>query len=158
MVGANCTLCNQEVCILHDLGVAGRWYWCVKMPENKVAALPSAIALHVERLICIHRKERKTILESATPGWQEKLVKINGKVMTIVWQKKTAAIAKQSYVKSVTKMVNGELQFQSGSGKGYELIRLCFKPAVDGEPSGPGHYWLTTGSHRKIILLVKFAA
>ena len=112
-----------------------------------MAALPSAIALQVERLICGHRRSRKDLVGSQPNGWQEKLKKVNGQVMTIVWHRNSAAVAASSYIKKSTRMVNGELQFYQGTGKGYELLRLRFFADVEDEVDGPGKYWISSENY-----------
>ena len=126
------------------MGVVGRWYWCVRMEENRAAVLPTQIANQVERLICMHRKDRKTLLEKQPPKWEEKLQKVNDQVMTMVWNKKTCAMADPAYVKKATRTLHGKLEFVDGSGRGFELIRLTFSPASPEDPTGPGTYTLSS--------------
>lgn len=81
------------------------------------------------------------MLEKKPSNWMEKLTQVNARTLSMVWSKQTCSLANPSYIKKATKVVNGELQFVQGSGKGYQLIHLNFKPSSE-DPSGPGVYWL----------------
>ena len=87
------------------------------------------------------------MLKKQPTGWEEKLCKVNSKVMTMVWNKKSAAMASPTYVKKTTKIVHGQLEFVQGSGKHYELIRVTFAPANLACPEGPGVYWLSSHNY-----------
>ena len=131
-----------SVLLVSKLFASGRWYWAIRMEDNKAAALPSTIGRQVEILICGHRRERKTFFDKKPAGWLEKLKKVNEKIMTIIWNRKTAALADPRFVKKSTRIVGNLLQFTEGSGRNFELIRLQFKANDSDDVAGPGVYWL----------------
>ncbi|CAK9041930.1 unnamed protein product [Durusdinium trenchii] len=126
---------------------ADRWYWCVRMEDGRVAALPSVIGNQVERLVCRHRRDRKMIVDKMPTDWEKKLSTINSQTMSICWNRKTCSMATPWYVKKVTRMVHGKLEFVPGSGKGYELIYLRFTPSDEKDPAGRGTYWLSSANY-----------
>ena len=109
--------------------------------DGKVVALPSIMAIHVERLVCHHRRSRKVLWEKKPANWEEKLKTVNQKIQTIVLNRKTSTIARSSYVKRNTQTVNGQLEFASPT-KTYELVRLGFEVENSDDPAGPGTYFL----------------
>lgn len=115
--------------------------------EGKAAALPSGVAIHVERLICAHRKDRRTLLQKKPVKWEEKLSQVNSRIMTIVWNVKTSSVAENRYIQRSTRVVQGQLEFCPGCGKNFELIRLSFSLGDEGDVAGAGTYWLSSKSY-----------
>ncbi|CAK9042497.1 unnamed protein product [Durusdinium trenchii] len=118
-----------------------------RMEDGRVAALPSVIGNQVERLVCRHRRDRKMIVDKMPTDWEKKLSTINSQTMSICWNRKTCSMATPWYVKKVTRMVHGKLEFVPGSGKGYELIYLRFTPSDEKDPAGRGTYWLSSANY-----------
>lgn len=121
----------------------------MRTEDGKAAALPTAISLHVERMICAHRKDRRTLLEKKPVKWEEKLEEVNSQTKTIVWNVKLSTTAASTYVKRSTRLVKGQLEFNPGSGKGFELIRVSFSLNEGSDVAGRGAYWLSAKSYPK---------
>lgn len=126
-----------------------RWYWCVRMDNGQAAALPTAISLLVERMICSHRRDRRTLLQKQPVKWEEKMEQVNSQTKTIVWNIKQSTPAAATYIKRSTRLVKGQLEFQPGCGKGFELIRLEFSLNEGSDVAGRGTYWLSSKNYPK---------
>ena len=122
-----------------------RWYWALRLSSSKNAVLPTLIGRAVERLICRHRKERKTLFVRKPANWLDKLKTVNRKVLDFVFDLKQNALATAQYLKRAVHLVNGQHEF-IGKGKGHEILRLRFVPTDEGEPAGPGKYFLYSQS------------
>ena len=120
-----------------------RWYWAVEI-DGRLAALPSLLAVIVERLVCHHRRLRKVLWEKQPADWESKLAKTNKKIQTIVYDKKHATIAKSSWVKRATQKMKGKLEFVEGTRKNnhFELIRVEFEVSNEADPAGEGTYYI----------------
>lgn len=114
----------------------------MEMEDGRVAALPTLLAVQVERLVCHHRRQRKILWEKKPHDWEAKLAKTNEKVQTIVYNRKTASLAKSSFVRKSTQMIDGKLEFTGKTGKHFELIRIEFVVGDSGDPAGQGTYYI----------------
>lgn len=73
--------------------ILARWYWALEMPNGKIAALPSLIGRAVENIVRQHRRERKLLHCRQPNQWLEKLVAVNAKVESIVFDLGQNALA-----------------------------------------------------------------
>jgi hypothetical protein len=112
-----------------------RWFWAVAIDE-RLAELPVVIASEVERHICLHRRDRKMLLELMPNQWEAKLADVNKRGMAIVYSRRLGGVVSQKYVKKNTVTVKGQLQFAKNCGKGMEILRIHFEP-LNGEVASP---------------------
>ena len=119
-----------------------RWYWSVELEDQRVVALPSVMAVVVERMVCSHRRARKTLWDNKSNGWEKKLSETNNRVRAIVLNRAKSCVARTAFVKKHTQVINGLLEFMDKSGKGFELVWLSFEVHSEQDPAGPGTYFI----------------
>ena len=129
-----------------------RWYWSVELEDQRVVALPSVMAVVVERMVCSHRRARKTLWDNKPNGWEKKLSEANNRVQTIVLNRAKSCVARNAFVKKHTQVVNGLLEFMDKSGKGFELVRLSFEVHSEQDPAGPGTYFIWSKNYPRRAL------
>ena len=125
-----------------------RWYWSIKLPEGGAAALPSFLALAVEKHVCAHRRERKVLFVKKPASWKDKLVTTNAKVMTVVVNSRESCLATAKFLKTSTTIINGKTEFL-GKGRHHELLRIHFELSDSSAPEGPGAYFLSSKHYEK---------
>lgn len=125
-----------------------RWFWSLRMDDDKIAALPSTIAFAVEKAVCGHRRERKILWTRKPKEWKEKLMALNNRVTSLVYNLRQGCLATSSYVKRNTTLVNGRTEFIN-KGTNHELLRVTFQIDDSHDPTSAGTYFLSSAKFPK---------
>lgn len=120
----------------------GRLQWAVVLEDESFAYLPTMIGLHVERVICQHRRDRKVLADKKPNGWEKKLEKVNGAEMPIIFNKRTCDVF--SDPKQLKRV-----------GKHLEHLQVTMTLEHAEDISGPASYWISANNYpkRKLVCL-----
>ena len=95
------------------------------------------------------RRDRKVLLETKPNGWEQKIEKINSRLMCMVYSKKHARMADRKWLAAnITKKSNGDMEFLKENTRlasTHEILKITFATR-DGTPSNPDGLYFIQGS------------